>query len=50
MTCRCKHIMFKQSARSVRQVWVLTASHLHEHLGQQIAYARMNGIVPPWSK
>jgi hypothetical protein len=23
---------------------------LHEHLGQLIAYARMNGVVPPWSK
>ncbi|MGH7622485.1 MAG: DinB family protein [Gemmatimonadaceae bacterium] len=23
---------------------------LHEHLGQLIAYARMNDIVPPWSK
>ena len=23
---------------------------LHEHLGQLIAYARMNQIVPPWSK
>ena len=23
---------------------------LHEHLGQLIAYARMNSIVPPWSK
>lgn len=23
---------------------------LHEHLGQLIAYARMNHIVPPWSK
>lgn len=22
----------------------------HEHLGQSIAYARSNGIVPPWSK
>ena len=22
----------------------------HEHLGQSIAYARMNGVVPPWSK
>ena len=26
------------------------ANHMHEHLGQSIAYARMNGIVPPWSK
>ena len=25
------------------------AAHMHEHLGQSIAYARMNGIVPPWT-
>ncbi len=25
-------------------------SHIAEHEGQLIAYARMNGIVPPWSK
>lgn len=25
------------------------AGHTHEHLGQLIAYARSNGIVPPWS-
>lgn len=25
------------------------ASHSHEHLGQSIAYARMNGVVPPWT-
>jgi uncharacterized damage-inducible protein DinB len=23
--------------------------HNHEHMGQMIAYARMNGVVPPWS-
>jgi hypothetical protein len=22
---------------------------VHEHLGQSIAYARSNGVVPPWS-
>ena len=22
----------------------------HEHLGQSIAYARTNSVVPPWSK
>lgn len=32
-----------------RAVLVVLATHNHEHLGQQIAYARMNGIVPPWS-
>lgn len=26
-----------------------TVTHLHEHLGQLIAYARSNGIKPPWS-
>ncbi len=24
--------------------------HANEHMGQSIAYARMNNIVPPWSK
>ena len=33
-----------------RGVLVLTATHAHEHLGQSIAYARMMGIVPPWSR
>jgi len=32
-----------------RGVFVLIATHAHEHLGQSIAYARMNGIAPPWS-
>ncbi len=26
-----------------------TATHAHEHLGQSIAYARTNHIVPPWT-
>ena len=25
-------------------------THINEHLGQSIAYARMNGVVPPWSR
>ncbi|HVE71061.1 MAG TPA: DinB family protein [Thermoanaerobaculia bacterium] len=33
-----------------RGVLVTVLSHLHEHLGQSIAYARMNGIAPPWSR
>jgi len=27
----------------------LMVVHAHEHLGQSIAYARMNGIIPPWT-
>jgi uncharacterized damage-inducible protein DinB len=33
-----------------RQLWIATTTHLHEHLGQLIAYARANDVVPPWSK
>lgn len=28
----------------------IAADHQHEHLGQLIAYARANKIVPPWSE
>jgi uncharacterized damage-inducible protein DinB len=35
---------------AVRTAWVRTVAHLHEHLGQLIAYARSNGIAPPWSR
>jgi len=29
---------------------IIMTGDLHEHLGQLIAYARANGIKPPWSK
>ena len=32
-----------------RAAFLAALNHLHEHLGQSIAYARMNGVVPPWS-
>jgi uncharacterized damage-inducible protein DinB len=32
-----------------RRIWLLAVTHLHEHLGQLIAYARTNAIKPPWS-
>jgi uncharacterized damage-inducible protein DinB len=41
--------MFGQPATK-RGVLVLMATHAHEHLGQSIAYARMGGVVPPWSQ
>lgn len=41
--------MFGQ-ATTYRNVLFTTATHAHEHLGQLIAYARSNGIVPPWSR
>jgi uncharacterized damage-inducible protein DinB len=33
-----------------RRVMLLMQGHGHEHLGQAIAYARMTGVVPPWSQ
>lgn len=34
---------------TVRGGYMLLLSHAHEHLGQSIAYARGNGVVPPWT-
>jgi len=36
--------------RTIPEVTGFVAGDMHEHLGQLIAYARMNHIVPPWSK
>ena len=33
-----------------RAVLSLLVTHMHEHLGQAIAYARQNGVTPPWSE
>jgi uncharacterized damage-inducible protein DinB len=35
---------------STREGFMMDALHAHEHLGQAIAYARMNGVTPPWSR
>ena len=33
-----------------REIMSFLASHTHEHLGQSIAYARMNNVTPPWTE
>jgi len=35
---------------SYRNVLLQLLHHSAEHVGQSIAYARMNSIVPPWSR
>jgi uncharacterized damage-inducible protein DinB len=40
--------MFGQET-TVRDVLLTTVTHMHEHLGQSIAYARMNKVIPPWT-
>jgi len=34
---------------TMREIMFFLDTHEHEHLGQMIAYARINGIVPPWT-
>jgi len=41
--------MFGRPATYESVLFFMT-SHMHEHLGQSIAYARTNGVVPPWSQ
>ena len=41
---------FFGTATTRRGVFTFLDTHVGEHLGQLIAYARMNGIVPPWSR
>ena len=45
-----KKVKFFGNEMTVRQGLLVVLNHEHEHLGQSIAYARMNKIVPPWSK
>jgi uncharacterized damage-inducible protein DinB len=40
--------MFEQKT-TVGNVYLFGITHLHEHLGQLVSYARLNGVVPPWS-
>jgi uncharacterized damage-inducible protein DinB len=45
-----KMVDFFGSKITTRQLLLKMIGHNYEHLGQLIAYARMNGIVPSWSK
>ena len=35
---------------TVRRVYLRILAHVNEHMGQSVAYARSNGIAPPWSR
>jgi uncharacterized damage-inducible protein DinB len=42
------HQMFGRASTGYDVLFTII-DDLHEHLGQQIAYARQNGVVPPWT-
>ncbi len=45
-----KKVKFFGTEKTERELLLILLNHAHEHLGQSIAYARMNGIAPPWSE
>lgn len=42
-------LSFGSNTFTTRALWAQAITHVHEHLGQSIAYARANRVVPPWS-
>lgn len=44
-----KKVEFFGMKMTVRSLLMSMLNHTHEHLGQSIAYARSNGVVPPWT-
>ena len=44
-----KMMDFFGSQYSKRSIMLMAFSHVSEHLGQMIAYARSNDVTPPWS-
>ncbi len=44
-----KSATFFGMTTTARGTYMLVLSHCHEHLGQSIAYARSNGVTPPWT-
>ena len=45
-----KKVHFVDADTTIENVMTHLLAHTSEHVGQSIAYARMNGIVPPWSE
>jgi uncharacterized damage-inducible protein DinB len=44
-----KHVSIEGRTVTVDGIYLRIIVHANEHLGQLIAYARMNNAVPPWS-
>jgi uncharacterized damage-inducible protein DinB len=45
-----RKVKFNGRDATVDGMYLRIIVHANEHMGQLIAYARMNGIVPPWSE
>jgi len=45
-----KHVTVAGRDATVDGIYLRILVHANEHMGQLVAYARVNGIVPPWSE
>jgi uncharacterized damage-inducible protein DinB len=45
-----RKVKFEDIDATVDGMYLRIIVHANEHMGQLIAYARMSGVVPPWSK
>jgi len=45
-----RHVKIEGRDATVDGVYLRIIVHANEHMGQLVAYARVNGIVPPWSQ
>jgi uncharacterized damage-inducible protein DinB len=45
-----KAVTFFGKKTTVDGILLRLLVHNHEHMGQAVAYARMNGVAPPWSQ
>jgi CubicO group peptidase (beta-lactamase class C family)/uncharacterized damage-inducible protein DinB len=43
-------VSLRGNPMTMADLWVRLVVHLHEHLGQSVAYARTLEVVPPWSR
>ena len=45
-----KHVEIDNRHATVDGIYLRILVHANEHMGQLVAYARMNGVTPPWSE
>lgn len=45
-----KHVTIAHRDATVEGIYLRILVHANEHMGQLVAYARVNGVTPPWSE
>ena len=45
-----KHVEIEKRHATVDGIYLRILVHANEHMGQLVAYARVNGVTPPWSE